>query len=86
MDHETYATKHIGVGCRCPELPKTDIPELTLVSKALNEGGLPLLWLEDSGADGDAVLRVTSCQLVSRELTFYLPFAVVDTNGYVDRP
>jgi hypothetical protein len=76
VDYETYVTKHVDVGCQCVELPRTDTPELVSVSKALNEGELPLLWLEDSGIDRDALVRVTSCRLVSYEQKYLLCISV----------
>ena len=72
VDYETYVTKHVDVGCRCMGLPRKDTAELVSISKALNGGELPLLWLEDSGIDRDALVRVTSCRLVSHKHDFLL--------------
>jgi hypothetical protein len=85
VDYKTYVTKHVDVGCKCVELPRTDTPELVSVSKALNQGELPLLWLEDSGIDRDALVRVTSCRLVSHKQDFLLCISVSYGKNLIDR-
>ena len=64
VDYETYKSKHSSPNCNCTFLPRTDEDVISFVCWVLDNGGVPLLSLSDTGEDNDASINVIYCPLV----------------------
>lgn len=66
IDYHTYESNHTMQECRCKLLPGTSDPAHVCISWIIDEGGMPIVLLSDSGKDEETAVNVIYCPIIRR--------------------